>query len=195
MFNGIIFNSGRIEVLKKKRNSILIGVKSKLEFNYKDIGSSISCNGVCLTVTKISKNLIFFYLSSETLKRTNFKKIKIGDLINLEKSITHGQKISGHYIQGHVDTIAKIKKISFIDKSWKIKAELSNINLVKFLVEKASIAINGVSLTISKVNKKDFELNIIPHTLNLTNLKNLKSNDFVNVELDIFAKYIYKYMN
>lgn len=195
MFNGIIFNSGRIEVLKKKRNSILIGVKSKLKFNYKDIGSSISCNGVCLTVTKISKNLIFFYLSSETLKRTNFKKIKIGDLINLEKSITHGQKISGHYIQGHVDTIAKIKKISFIDKSWKIKAELSNINLVKFLVEKASIAINGVSLTISKVNKKDFELNIIPHTLNLTNLKNLKSNDFVNVELDIFAKYIYKYMN
>ncbi len=195
MFNGIIFNSGRIEVLKKKRNSILIGVKSKLKFNYKDIGSSISCNGVCLTVTKISKNLIFFYLSSETLKRSNFKKIKIGDLINLEKSITHGQKISGHYIQGHVDTIAKIKKISFIDKSWKIKAELSNINLVKFLVEKASIAINGVSLTISKVNKKDFELNIIPHTLNLTNLKNLKSNDFVNVELDIFAKYIYKYMN
>ena len=187
MFNGIIFNSGRIEVLKKKRNSILIGVKSKLKFNYKDIGSSISCNGVCLTVTKISKNLIFFYLSSETLKRSNFKKIKIGDLINLEKSITHGQKISGHYIQGHVDTIAKIKKISFIDKSWKIKAELSNINLVKFLVEKASIAINGVSLTISKVNKKDFELNIIPHTLNLTNLKNLKSNDFVNVELDIFA--------
>ena len=133
-------------------------------------------------------------MSSETLKEVILKN-KIGDLINLEKSITHGQKISGHYIQGHVDTIAKIKKINFIDKSWKIKAELSNINLVKFLVEKASIAINGVSLTISKVNKKDFELNIIPHTLNLTNLKNLKSNDFVNVELDIFAKYIYKYMN
>ena len=89
--------------------------------------------------------------------------------------------------------MGQVKKISFIDKSWKIKAELSNINLVKFLVEKASIAINGVSLTISKVNKKDFELNIIPHTLNLTNLKNLKSNDFVNVELDIFSKYMYKY--
>ena len=103
------------------------------------------------------------------------------------------KKISGHYIQGHVDTTAKIKRIYFVDKSWIIHFKLKDNNLKKFLEEKGSISINGVSLTISKVEKKYFKLNIIPHTLKLTNLKKLKVNDQVNVELDIFGKYIYKY--
>ena len=103
--------------------------------------------------------------------------------------MTYGQKISGHYIQGHVDTTAIIKKIDFIDKSWHLKLEIKNKNILKYLVEKASISINGVSLTISKVSKNNF-LDIIPHTLKLTNLKNLKTNDLVNVELDILEIYI-----
>ena len=113
--------------------------------------------------------------------------------MNLEKSLVFGQKISGHYVQGHVDVVAKIKKVSFIDKSWFLRLKLLKKDLNKFLEEKASITINGVSLTISKVAKDNFDLNIIPHTLRLTNLKNLKTNDIVNVELDIFGKYIYKY--
>ena len=104
-----------------------------------------------------------------------------------------GQKISGHYIQGHVDTIAKVRKIDFVDNSWILKLKIKNNKLLKYLEEKASISINGVSLTISKVLNKNLVLNIIPHTLKLTNLKNLKINDTVNVELDIFGKYIYKY--
>ena len=193
MFNGIIYRTGTIKNIHKNRKSLLIGIKSSLNFKQNEIGSSVNCSGVCLTLTKIQKDVIFFYVSNETIDRSNFKKIKIGQVINLEKSLIYGQKISGHFIQGHVDTTAKIKKINLIDNSWSIKLEIRNKKFMKFLEEKASISINGVSLTISKVYKKDFLLNKIPHTLKLTNLKHLKVNDLVNVELDIFCKYIYKY--
>ena len=193
MFNGIIFYTGIIKSIKKERKSSLISIKSNLKVGNKDIGSSICCNGVCLTLSKIKSGLIFFYISSETLKRSTFSNVRIGQIVNLEKSLVFGQKISGHFVQGHVDTVARIKKISFIDKSWFLRLRLIKKSLNKFLEEKASITINGVSLTISKVSKDHFDLNIIPHTLKLTNLKNLKTNDIVNVELDIFGKYIYKY--
>tara|TARA_B100000123_G_scaffold228410_1_gene177633 strand:- start:358 stop:945 length:588 start_codon:yes stop_codon:yes gene_type:complete len=193
MFNGIIFNTGKVKYIKKNKDRILIGIESKLKFKEKDIGSSVSCNGVCLTLEKINKRLIFFYVSIETLRRSNFNKLKIDKIINLEKSLVYGQKISGHFTQGHVDTTAKVRKITLIDKSWSLLLELQNKKLSKFLQEKASISINGVSLTISKVSKSNFNLNVIPHTLKLTNLKDLKVNELVNVELDIFGKYIYKY--
>ena len=195
MFNGIIFNTGKVKIIKKKKNSIYVGILAKITFNKKDLGSSICCDGVCLTLDKVVKNKIFFYISDETLKRSNFKTLKFNQIINLEKSLTFGKIISGHFIQGHVDTIAKIKKIKFIDKAWKINFEIRDKKLNKFLIEKASISINGVSLTISKIYQKSFEISVIPHTLKLTNLKNLKVNSLVNVELDIFSKYIYKYSN
>tara|TARA_B100000683_G_scaffold263808_1_gene292538 strand:+ start:125 stop:712 length:588 start_codon:yes stop_codon:yes gene_type:complete len=193
MFNGIIYRTGKIKSITKNNKSLLIGIKSNLNFKKNEIGSSVSCNGVCLTLTKIQKDIIYFYVSNETIDRSNFKKTKIGQDINLEKSLKYGQKISGHFTQGHVDTTAKIRKVDIIDNSWSIKLKIKNKKFMKFLEEKASISINGVSLTISKVNKNDFQLNIIPHTLKLTNLKHLKVNDLVNVELDIFGKYIYKY--
>ena len=193
MFNGIIYNTGKVEIIKKNRNSIFLGIKSNLRLFNKDLGSSISCNGVCLTLTKIKKGLIFFYISKETIKRSNFKSIKVGQIINLEKSLIYGQKISGHFTQGHVDTTGKVKKINLIDNSWDLRLEVRNKSFSKYLEEKASISVNGVSLTISKVKKNYFHLNIIPHTLKLTNLKKLKVNDIVNLELDIFGKYMYKY--
>ena len=195
MFNGIIYNTGTINTIKKKKNSIYIGVKTNLSFKKKDIGASVCCDGVCLTIEKIEKKIIYFYISNETLKRSNFKSYKKNQIINLEKSILFGQSISGHFTQGHVDTVAKIKKIYFIDKTWLIKFQILDIKLSKYLMEKASISINGVSLTISKVYKNFFEINVIPHTLKLTNLKNLKPNKLVNVELDILSKYMYKYSN
>ena len=193
MFNGIIFNVGVVKAIKKEKKSILISISSNLRIRRNDIGSSISCNGVCLTLVKLEKKRMFFYISSETLKKSNFKYIKVGNKINLEKSLVFGQKISGSFSQGHVDSTALVKKISFIDKSWLLKLEIQNKKLNKFLIEKASITINGVSLTISKVLNKYFDLNIIPHTLKLTNLKDLKVNDSVNVELDIFGKYVHKH--
>tara|TARA_X000000950_G_scaffold166903_1_gene203798 strand:- start:3 stop:590 length:588 start_codon:yes stop_codon:yes gene_type:complete len=195
MFNGIIYNTGSIYSISKTKNSLFIGIKSKLRFNQNEIGSSVCCDGVCLTLVKIKKNVIYFYVSKETLNRSNFKLLKKNNIINLEKSISYGQKISGHFTQGHVDSVAKIKKIKVIDKTWIISFQILNKSLTKFLMEKASISINGVSLTISKVNINSFEINIIPHTLKLTNLQNLKNVSLVNVELDIFSKYIHKYSN
>ena len=192
MFNGIIFHTGVIKSIKKEKKSLLISIKSNLKVVNKEIGSSICCDGVCLTLSKIKSDLIFFYISVETLKRSTFSNAKIGQIVNLEKSLLFGQNISGHFVQGHVDTVAKVKKINFVDKSWFLRLKLLKKNLNKFIEEKASITINGVSLTISKVSKDNFDLNIIPHTLKLTNLKDLKLNDTVNVELDIFGKYIYK---
>ena len=196
MFNGIIYNQGVIKSIKRSpryvSGSLVIEIASNIKFKKSDIGESVCCDGVCLTLIRIKKKSFLFYLSKETIKRSNFKGAKVGKIINIEKSLSHGQKVSGHYVQGHVDTTAKIKSIKIIDKFWIVNLNLPKIFL-KYLVEKASISINGVSLTISKVLHDFFEINIIPHTLQLTSLKNLKINDFVNVELDIFSKYIYKY--
>ena len=137
--------------------------------------------------------LVKHYISNETLNRSTFKNLTKNQVVNLEKSISYGQKISGHFTQGHVDTVAVVKRISIIDKSWKIKFKILDKKYSKFLIEKASISINGVSLTISKTSKLYFEINVIPHTLKLTNLINLKKSSLVNIELDIFSKYIYKY--
>ena len=196
MFNGIIYNQGLIKNIKKSpryvSGSLVIEVSSNIRFNKNDIGESVSCDGVCLTLVRIKKNSFLFYLSKETITRSNFKHVKKGTVINIEKSLIHGQKVSGHYVQGHVDTTANIINIKLIDKAWLIKLKLKNKKLYKQLIEKASITINGVSLTISKVHKKYFEINVIPHTLKLTNLRKLKTGSVVNVELDIFSKYILK---
>ena len=195
MFTGLVTHIGTVsEILISNKKD----TKLKINIEWLDdisLGSSISCNGVCLTIEKILKNKIFFYISNETLKRTNFRELRLNQIINIEKSLTYGQSISGHFIQGHVDTVAKVKKITFADKSWIIKLQILDKKLNRYLMEKASISLNGVSLTISKVYNNFFEINIIPHTLYLTNLKKLKPNNLVNVELDILSKYIYKYSN
>lgn len=198
MFNGIIYNTGLVKSIKKSsryvKGSLVLEINSSIKFKKSDIGESVCCDGVCLTLIRITSNSFLFYLSKETIKRSTFKSIKIGKKINIEKSIQFGQKVSGHYVQGHVDTTAKISRIKIIDKSWVVDFKIP-IKFKKNIVEKGSISINGVSLTISKITKFGFQVTIIPHTLKLTNLKNLTKNDIVNVELDIFGKYLYKYIN
>jgi len=189
MFNGIIKNTGKINKIYKKNNNCLLEILSKMKFSKSDIGSSVSCSGACLTVEDFKKNLVKFYVSKETLSRTIFKSSKKGDIVNLEKSLKYGERISGHFVQGHVDTTAIIKKIIYLGKSCLINFNLSK-KYKKFLVQKASITINGVSLTISKILKDGFQIAVIPKTLKLTNLIYLNEKDFVNVELDIFGKYI-----
>ena len=196
MFNGIIYNQGKIRSIKKSARYVIgsrvIEISSKIRFKKTDIGESVSCDGVCLTLIRIKKKSFLFYLSRETLSRSNFKYAKLGKHINIEKSLIHGQKISGHYVQGHVDTTAKVSSIKIVEKTWIIRFILKDKKLHKSLIEKASISINGVSLTISKVKKNFFEINVIPHTLKHTNLKSLKRKEVVNVEIDIFSKYILK---
>ena len=173
MFNGIIFNKGKITKISKRSQGINIYVKSDLKLNNKDIGVSVACDGVCLTLISIKKKIMEFYLSNETVRRSKFKYLKINDLINLELPLKYGQKISGHICQGHVDTTGKILSIKKIDKSYIFDFETSSKER-KNLIEKASICINGISLTISKITKKGFQIWVIPHTFKLTNLSILK---------------------
>ena len=194
MFNGIIFNQAKVKKIVKRKKGINLFLHSSINLSKKDLGSSISCDGVCLTLISFKKNIYEFYLSNETLLKSKFKKIKLGDSINLELSLKYRQRISGHICQGHVDTVAKVTSIKKLDKSkiyeFKIKKKF-----IKYLVNKASIAINGVSLTISKIKKNSFNIWIIPHTLKLTNLRFLKKNDLVNIEIDILSKYVKKFIN
>ena len=194
MFNGIISNQGIVKKIIKRTKGINFFLKSKLKLQKKDIGISISCDGVCLTLISLKNNLLEFYLSNETLNKSKFKKIKINDLINLELPLKYGQKISGHICQGHVDTFGKVSSIKKIDKSYLFDFNLPKKER-KQLVEKASISINGISLTISKITKKGFQIWIIPHTLKMTNLSILKNNDLVNIEIDILSKYVTNYFN
>tara|TARA_B100002052_G_C15625190_1_gene481501 strand:+ start:29 stop:622 length:594 start_codon:yes stop_codon:yes gene_type:complete len=194
MFNGIIYNSGTVQKITKNTNGSYLFLKSNIKLTKKNLGMSISCDGVCLTLIYIKKKIIKFFLSNETLKRSKFFKIKKGDIINLELPLEVGQKISGHICQGHVDTVAIVNKIFFNKKS-KIYDFKINKFYKKYLVNKASILVNGVSLTISKITSKGFQIWVIPHTLKLTNLSNLKKGDLTNIEIDILSKYVKKYIN
>ncbi len=155
---------------------------------------SIACDGVCLTLVSYKKKILEFYLLDETIKRSKFKFLKVGDHINLELPLKFGQDISGHICQGHVDTTSKVFKISKKGASRILDFKV-NKKYKKILIEKASILINGVSLTISKITKYGFQIWLIPHTLKLTNLSNIKNNSVVNIEFDILSKYVKNYIS
>ena len=194
MFNGIIFNQGKVHKITKRKKGINLFITSRLSIKSKDLGISISCDGVCLTLVSKKNKVLEFYLSNETLNRTKFRTVKKNDVINLELPLKKGQDISGHICQGHVDFVSKVKKIELIDKSYFMKFSV-NKSQIKNLIKKASILINGVSLTISRITKNAFEVWIIPHTYKLTNLSKLKMNSLVNIEIDILSKYVKKYLN
>ena len=138
---------------------------------------------------KYNKNFIQFYVSKETIKKTSLKSLKKGSVINLEKSLKFGERISGHFVQGHVDTTCTVGTIQLVGRSRLINLKLPN-KFMHYLIPKGSITLNGVSLTIAKILKNGFQISIIPHTLKLTNLIYLKKKDLINVEFDILGKYI-----
>ena len=194
MFNGIIYHQGRVSKILKRDNGFNIFIKSNLNVSSRDIGLSVACDGVCLTLIALKKKNMEFYLSKETIKRSRFKFLKAKDIINLELPLKYGTKISGHICQGHVDTVGKVLKISNVDKSYVFEFEIPKKE-IKHLIEKASISVNGISLTISKVTKKGFQIWIIPHTYKETNLSTLKKSSLVNIEIDILSKYVRNYFD
>ncbi len=194
MFNGIIYNQGVVKKIIKRPKGTNIFIKSNLKVSNKDIGLSVACDGVCLTLISFKTKIMEFYLSKETIIRSKFKYLKVKDALNLELPLKYGVKISGHICQGHVDTIGKVLSVRKVDRSFIFDFEIPKIER-KHLVEKASICINGISLTISKVTKKGFQVWIIPHTYNETNLSTLNKSSFVNIEIDILSKYVRKYFN
>lgn len=191
MFTGIIKNKGKVVSIVKKNKGYEVKINSNLVFSKKNIGTSISINGVCLTLTKfLNKNLSFF-ISYSTFQITNFKYLKKNSTVNLEKSLKFGDEIAGHFIQGHIDTVGKVISLKKLAKTWtfliKIESKFSHL-----LVDKGSITIDGISLTIVKSLRNQFSLVVIPHTLKLTNIISLKTGDVVNVEFDIVIKYLSK---
>ena len=193
MFNGIIYNQGVVKKILVNKKGKSIFIYSKISLNKKNIGISISCDGACLTLVSYKNKTLEFYLLHETINRTKFKFLKKGDIINLELPLKYGQDISGHICQGHVDSISKVLKVTKRGASQILEFSVKR-NYKKLLIEKASILINGVSLTISKITKKGFEIWLIPHTLKQTNLSSIKKNSIVNIEFDILSKYVKNYL-
>ena len=194
MFSGIIEDIGKVKVFEKLIDfHLVISTKKK----YKEIkkGSSICCDGVCLTVHTIKRykgnTEMSFDVSEETFNCTNFKDLKLNHSINLEKSLRVGDEISGHFVFGHVDEEAIISEIRKVGDSHLLKIKISR-RVSKYLVKKGSVAINGVSLTVNAINKNQISLNIIPFTWNHTNLQFLKVGSRINLEVDMLARYVTK---
>ena len=192
MFSGIIENTGIVREFTKIKDYRLV---VDTDLNFKDIkkGSSVCCNGVCLTVTSkkklLKKTKVSFDVSRETVNCTNFNQIKIGDLINIEKSLRVGDEISGHFVFGHIDETAELLSLEKIDGSYVLNFKIPK-KLKKFIAKKGSVAINGISLTVNKIKKDEISLNIIPYTWDKTNLRKLKIGDRINLEVDMLARYV-----
>ena len=189
MFTGIIEKIGIIDSIEKSNNSSKINIK--INDSYFSLGDSVCVNGVCLTIENISKNIYTFSVSPETINLTNLKYLKKDNSVNIETSLTIEKLISGHIVQGHIDTTSEIVEIEQQDNSWFIKFSIE-FQYTKYIIKKGSITIDGVSLTVNDVNKNEFNVMIIPHTYQNTIFKNYKRGSIVNVEIDILAKYIEK---
>ena len=192
MFTGIIQSFGFIDNIDRDTN--VYTLKTKLDLNDCKVGSSISCDGVCLTITNISDYSFAVNIGEETINRSNISRWNIYTKINLEKSLKVGDEISGHFVYGHVDTTIELKKIIKIQNSWEYEFSLfslsANVDVKKFLAEKGSVAINGISLTVANIYEKSFNISVIPYTLKNTNLSILKEKDIVNIEFDPLARYL-----
>ena len=198
MFTGIISHIGDIKTISHPSDwEISIAIKnndnSKVSIENEKllIGASISCSGICLTLKKISNNLLFFDVSNETAFKTNFLNWKVGSIINIERSLRVGEELGGHFVYGHVDTTAKIHSIEKIEGSYKVSF-IIDADYIKYIATKGSVSIDGVSLTVNEVHSNTFYVNIIPFTWSNTSFKSYIIDTLVNIEIDILARYLEK---
>ena len=188
MFTGIIKSVGQITLLNNKHGDFEIKIKYKSScLNDLSLGDSISVNGICLTVKKFNKYFMYFDLSNETTSRIS--EFKINQMVNLESSLRVNSKISGHFVFGHIDGIAKLikKEIKNRSEEWTIKPPKK---LMKYISEKGSISINGAGLTVNSIQESSFKINLIPYTLENTALKHINIGNEVNIEVDMLARYV-----
>ena len=194
MFTGLIEEQGTVKNINLTSLGMELTVECKKILSDVKLGASICINGACQSVTDIGNNYIKVLSSNETLNVTNFKKLKIGDKVNLERALTLNTRLDGHIVSGHVDATAEFlhsEKDGFSVKMFfKVPLEYC-----KYIIRKGSISVNGVSLTVASISDDIFSVEIIPDTLDKTNLSNLQKGDFVNIETDLFAKYVEKICN
>ena len=194
MFTGIIEEIGIVKGFEKSTIGAMITVACKDVLDGTKIGDSIAINGVCQTVVKMDSESFTADVSNETLKVTNFLKLKKGSEVNLERALSMNSRFGGHIVNGHIDGTAVIKTIEKWSSFYDLKLQVES-GLEKYIVRKGSITVNGVSLTIADSYKRDFTIAIIPHTFENTNLRQLKIGDIVNIETDVLAKYIEKILS
>lgn len=188
MFTGLVEAKGRIDSFEKNEDGMILRLNHDNSFSV-EINDSVSCDGVCLTVISKDKNFFEVQLVNETLSRTTAKTWKEKEELNLERALLPSTRMGGHFVQGHVDGITTIEDIKYFDKSstWTF---CMKSDIERYIVEKGSIALNGVSLTVASKHKNSFDVALIPHTIELTTFGNLSIGDNVNVEVDILGKYI-----
>lgn len=191
MFTGIVEEVGVIKQIKNMGNSSKIIINCDKVLKETKIGDSICTNGVCLTVTDISKDTFEADVMLETIKKTNLNSLKIGDIVNLERALSLNSRLGGHLVSGHIDGVGYIKNIQREDNSILITIKTS-LNILKYIVYKGSITIDGISLTVAYIDESMFKVSIIPHTYKQTILSNKKIGDSVNLECDIVGKYVEK---
>ena len=193
MFTGIIEEIGVVKDFRTVSDNAEISIECSKVLEDTKIGDSIAINGVCQTVISLSDNGFKAEVSKETLNVTNFSELKSGDKVNLERALTLNERIGGHLVSGHVDSVAKFvsaqKNNDFYDMVFKVNEETS-----RYIIKKGSITLNGISLTVADIKGTKVKAAVIPHTFENTNLSCLKQGQSVNVETDVFAKYIEKFL-
>jgi riboflavin synthase len=190
MFTGIILAKGRVMSLTEREGDLELGVDAAgLDVARMAIGDSVCVQGVCLTVTRKQDRCFFADVSRETMAKTTLGRLKVGSNVNLEPSLRAGDPLGGHMVSGHVDAVGNLKTIDPDARSWRLEFELPPA-LSRFVAAKGSICLNGVSLTVNKVDGLVFDVNIIPHTHAVTTLGELRVGDGVNVEIDVVARYL-----
>lgn len=189
MFTGIVEGKGKVKNLGNGSSGFTVTIEAPFDLSSDKVGDSISVNGICLTATKIEKTTFSADVSKETLSRTNLGKLKSGSEVNLERALKLGDRLGGHLVTGHIDGPGTVKKMEKRGESLYIEIAVEEKEL-KYIVQKGSITVDGVSLTINSVGNDFFTLNIIPHTLELTTLGEIKPGSHVNIETDIIGKYV-----
>ena len=194
MFTGLVEETGIIVDLKKINDGLECIIEANLVLEDLKTNDSISCSGICLTATKVNENSFKVQLVNETLERTTAKHWKESSVLNLERALLPSTRLGGHLVQGHVDTVTTIKNIQRLDESAIFTFEIDAVNR-KYVVEKGSVCLDGISLTVASISETQFTIALIPHTLGVTSWENSRVGDQVNLEVDIMAKYIENMMS
>ena len=189
MFTGIAECTGRLNSINTTKDGYDIVINHDNKLKDLKVNDSICCSGICLTIVETNNKKFKVQLVQETLDKTNAKHWDEGMLINLERALLPNTRLGGHYVQGHVDTTSKIIDVAHLDKSARFTFEL-NSDFMKYIIEKGYVCVDGLSLTIAKKNDYNIEIALIPHTMKITNFHQKKISDEVNIEVDMFAKYI-----
>lgn len=194
MFTGIIQKLGKVKKINNQGDAYTITISAEDFLNEVSVGDSIATNGVCLTVTNKNKNEFTADVMPTTFRKTTFSQLKVGSLVNLEKSMRITDGFDGHIVSGHIDSIGKIINIKEDNNAILIQIEPPSKTL-KYFIPEGSVAIDGISLTIAKLTEKDFTVSIIPHTRKWTTLKEKSVGSFVNIEGDVLGKYVERLLN